>query len=149
MSAQSVLYNTIVVMAHAPLASAMRQCALHVFPDCGSRVLALDVEADEAPETTLQRAHALLDGIRSPGVLIMLDVLGATPANVALQLAQQRQDTAPRLQLIAGINLPMLLRAHCYAHLPLPNMREFAMQGATAGIVVPAITAPTCPHHHD
>ena len=55
----------ILIIAHAPLASALRECALHVFPDCASGVLAVDVLPHDAPETSLadaRRAMAQLSG---------------------------------------------------------------------------------------
>ena len=39
----------ILLIAHAPLAHALRQCALHVFPDCAQDVLALDVQPNAPP----------------------------------------------------------------------------------------------------
>ena len=47
----------ILIIAHAPLATALRECALHVFPDCASGVLALDVLPHDTPEDTLTRAR--------------------------------------------------------------------------------------------
>ena len=50
--------SLILVMAHAPLASALKQCVEHVFPDDAHAVLTLDVPADEHPLHTLQSARA-------------------------------------------------------------------------------------------
>ena len=49
--------NSILIVAHAPLANALRQCALHVFPDCGDGVAALDVQPNVSPEETFQAAR--------------------------------------------------------------------------------------------
>lgn len=54
--------NGIFIIAHAPLASALRQCVLHVFPDAGNALVALDVQADMAPEQTLEQARGLMRG---------------------------------------------------------------------------------------
>ena len=51
----------LLIIAHAPLAHALRECALHVFPDCWQEVLALDVPPHEAPEATLSAARALME----------------------------------------------------------------------------------------
>ena len=75
--------NGILIIAHAPLASALRACALHVFPDCADGVLAIDVLPDESPEATLARAEQALQRLGSDGVLLLSDVFGATPCNVA------------------------------------------------------------------
>ena len=47
--------NAILIIAHAPLANALRQCALHVFPDCGAHVAAIDVQPNLTPEETLNK----------------------------------------------------------------------------------------------
>jgi hypothetical protein len=51
-----VMTNSIFIIAHAPLASALRQCVLHVFPDDVSAVVAFDVQPDSPPEVTLTEA---------------------------------------------------------------------------------------------
>jgi PTS system ascorbate-specific IIA component len=50
----------ILIIAHAPLANALRDCALHVFPDCSAEVMAMDVPPHEAPEDSLSAARLLL-----------------------------------------------------------------------------------------
>jgi len=76
--------NRIFIIAHAPLATALRDCALHVYPECAASVLAVDVLPHEAPEDTLARAQlALKGGVATDGLLVLTDIFGATPANVA------------------------------------------------------------------
>ena len=48
--------NSILIIAHSPFAQALRQCALHVFPDCEQAVVALDVLPNVSPEETLAAA---------------------------------------------------------------------------------------------
>ena len=69
-------------------------------------------------------------------MLILADVLGATPCNVA-----QRLLTDERMRLLAGVNLPMLLRALTYRAEPLPVMAERALAGGAQGVV--AVAAPS------
>jgi PTS system ascorbate-specific IIA component len=101
--------NTIFIIAHAPLANALRDCAMHVYPECALEVLALDVLPDAQPEETLHKANQLLQNISSSGLLVLTDIFGATPANVAQKLVRARQ-----AKLISGVNVPMLFRAVCY-----------------------------------
>ena len=102
--------NSILLIAHAPLAHALRQCALHVFPDCEQDIAAIDVQPNVSPEETLAAARITLAQQlgRSPRskVLVLADVFGATPCNVAQKLVD-----GVRSRLVAGVNLPMLLRA--------------------------------------
>ena len=121
--------NAVLLIAHAPLAHALRECALHVFADAGDDIGALDVDAHEPPEQTLARAQALRARWGERPVLVLTDVLGATPCNVAQRLVAG----APDLRLIAGASLPMLLRAVTYRSQPLDEMAQRALAGGVQG----------------
>ncbi|GAA6142813.1 PTS fructose transporter subunit IIA [Hydrogenophaga sp. 5NK40-0174] len=129
--------NGILIIAHAPLASAMRQCVMHVFPDSASAVAALDVQPNMPPEETLAQARALMAQLDTQGVLVAADVFGATPCNVAQKLVD-----GVRARLVAGVNLPMLLRTVSYRHEPLEALVSRAVMGGTQGVVPVAVTAP-------
>lgn len=129
--------NGIVVIAHAPLASALRQCVLHVFPDAASAVVALDVPANQPPDETLAQARVLAQQLGSEHVLVLTDLFGATPCNVALRLVD-----GVHSRLLAGVNLPMLLRAVTYRHESLDMLVSRALAGGTQGIIPVAVTAP-------
>ena len=129
--------NGILIIAHAPLASALRECALHVFPDCGADVQAVDVPPDEAPETTLVRAQQAMHRLGTEQVLLVSDVFGATPCNVA-----QKLHDGVNTRLVAGANLPMLLRSVCYRHESLQSLSTRAQTGGAQGIVPVGNTAP-------
>ena len=122
--------NRIFIVAHAPLAQALKACAMHVYPECAAEVLALDVKADDTPEQSLQAAQQLWAGVPKGDVLVLTDVLGATPANVAQQWARHR-----KAKIVAGVNLPMLLRSVCYRHEPLEGLLQRAMTGGALGVV--------------
>ncbi len=127
----------ILIIAHAPLASALRLGVLHVFPDVGQGVLALDVPPNEAPETTRMRALQMLVELATPHTLVLTDVFGATPCNVAQKVVDGLQ-----CKLVAGVNLPMLLRTVNYRHEPLDLLVARAMAGGTQSIMQVAVTAP-------
>lgn len=129
--------NRIFLIAHAPLAHALRQCALHVFPDCGNGVVALDVQPNVSPEETLASARIIMDQHRGGGTLVLTDVFGATPSNVA-----QRLVDGIHSKLVTGVNLPMLLRTVSYRHEPLDALVSRAVVGGTQGVMQVAITAP-------
>ena len=129
--------NGIFIIAHAPLASALRQCVLHVFPDNPAGVVALDVQPNMPPDETLAQARIILEQLRTPQVLVLADVFGATPCNVAQKLVD-----GVRTKLITGVNLPMLLRTVSYRHEPLDALVSRALIGATQGVMQVAITAP-------
>ena len=129
--------NGIFIIAHAPLASALRQCVLHVFPDNAPGVAALDVQPNMPPEETLAQARIMLAQLGTSHALVLADVFGATPCNVAQKLVD-----GVHSKLIAGINLPMLLRTVSYRHESLDALVARALIGATQGVMQVAITAP-------
>ena len=129
--------NSLLIVAHAPLANALRQCALHVFPDCGEAVVALDVQPQMPPEESLAAARILLSELKTPHTLVLTDVFGATPCNVALKLVD-----GVNTKLVAGVNLPMLLRCVGYRHEPLESLAARAVAGGTQGVMQVAVSAP-------
>ncbi|MDB5870036.1 MAG: system fructose subfamily component [Polaromonas sp.] len=129
--------NGILIIAHAPLASAFLQCVLHVFPDHPAGVAALDVQPDMPPEETLAQARVLLKQLHTPHTLVLTDMFGATPCNVAQQLAD-----GAATKLVTGMNLPMLLRAVCYRNESLDMLVARALAGASQGVMQVAVTAP-------
>jgi PTS system mannose-specific IIA component len=129
--------NGILLIAHAPLASALRQCVLHVFPDAQDAVVALDVQPNVPPEETLAQARALMAQMAKPQTLVVTDMFGATPCNVA-----QRLVDGVRSKLVCGVNLPMLLRTVSYRHESLDALISRAIIGATQGVMQVAVTAP-------
>lgn len=138
--------NGIFIIAHTPLASALRQCVLHVFADHCTGVAALDVQPDVAPEETLAQAHTMLSQLGTANVLVLADVFGATPCNVAQKLVD-----GVHSQLVTGINLPMLLRTVCYRHETLDALVARALVGAAQGVMHMAVTATEnqAKRHHD
>lgn len=147
--------NAILIIGHAPLAHALRQCALHVFPDCAQVLSAIDVQPNLSPEETLATARIAMAQLTQlpqvDGVLVLTDIFGATPSNVAQKLVDGATS-----RLITGVNLPMLLRSVSYRHEPLDALVARAVVGGTQGVMQVAITAPQNQHrrthdkdHHD
>jgi PTS system ascorbate-specific IIA component len=127
----------IFIIAHAPLASALRASVLHVFPDSARGIAALDVPPQEPTETTRVNALAMLQELNTPNTLVLTDVFGATPCNVAQKVVNGVQS-----KLVAGVNLPMLLRTVNYQHEPLDVLMARAMAGGMQSIMQVAVTAP-------
>ena len=126
----------ILIIAHAPLASALRAGVLHVFPDVADGIIALDVPPSEPTETTILNARAMLAQLQTPNTLVLTDVFGATPCNVA-----QKVIDGVHSRLVAGVNLPMLLRTVNYCHEPLDVLVARALAGGTQSIMQVAVTA--------
>jgi len=139
--------TSILIIAHAPLAHALRECALHVFADCGSSVAALDVQPNQPPEESLAQARIMLDQLGTDTTLVLTDVFGATPCNVA-----QRLVDGVRSRLVTGVNLPMLLRAVSYRAESLDSVVSRAVggpPGGGSGVASPAAKNRTRRNRHD
>lgn len=128
----------LLIIAHAPLASALKAVAEHTYPDCSRRLAALDVPPDMSPEEIEARGRVLLESVRSPQALVLTDVFGATPCNVALRLA----DDPAQVKVVAGVNVPMLWRALCYADNSIEALAARAVAGATQGVMPVANSRP-------
>jgi len=129
--------NGIFIIAHAPLASALRQCVLHVFPDLGDGVAAFDVQPNVSPEESLAVARQALRLLKAQQCLVLTDMFGATPSNVAQKLIDGTES-----RLIAGVNLPMLLRTVNYSEESMEALVVRALAGGTRGIMQVTTTAP-------
>jgi PTS system ascorbate-specific IIA component len=120
----------LLLVAHAPLASSLHEVARHVYADCASRLVAVDVP----PGADLEAAQALIEKalqrLPEAEVLIMADAFGATPCNAALKVA-----ASARVRVVAGVNVPMLWRTLCYADLPLAELVSRAVDGARQGVM--------------
>jgi PTS system ascorbate-specific IIA component len=126
----------ILLVAHAPLASALRSCALHVFPDAAMDIAAMDVASDDPAAATCQAIAALRARWPDQECLVLVDVAGATPCNLARQAPMSGPDAIlPPTELLAGVNLPMLLRVVNYRHEPLGTLVARALAGGTQGML--------------
>jgi len=120
----------LLVIAHAPLASALRQVAEHTFPDCAPTLAVLDVHPGMCAEDVETAARALMAEASQPEWLVLTDVFGATPCNGALRLVGER------VQVLSGVSVPMLWRTLCYAsQKSLTDLARRAVQGAVTGVI--------------
>ena len=121
----------ILLLTHAPLGKAFIEAVTHVFRAPTERFEAIDVNADQdiaEVHALAQAAIARLDA--GSGVLVITDIKGGTPSNCCNSLAVPGQ-----VEVIAGISLPMLLRAITYRRDSLDVVVEMALAGAQSGAV--------------
>jgi mannose/fructose-specific phosphotransferase system component IIA len=96
----------ILVVSHEPLGTALIHCTRHIFGRMPPQLAALDVIPDEDPELALNAARELLKRINDgTGAIVLTDLYGATPARIASRLAEPE-----RIEVIAGVNLPLLVK---------------------------------------
>lgn len=132
--------TAMLIVAHAPLASSLQAVARHTFPDCARRLAALDVPSDMPPEEIEAQLRGVILSLQDREVLVLTDVFGATPCNVAKQVAMQ--DEQRQVKVVTGVNVPMLWRALCYADDSIDALAARAVAGATQGIMQVAVSRP-------
>jgi PTS system ascorbate-specific IIA component len=120
----------LLIIAHAPLASALKAVAAHVYPEEAAQLAVLDVPAAWSADQVEQAARSLLAELAVPQVLVLCDVYGATPFNGAQRLADGQG-----VRMICGVNVAMLWRALSYAHEPIESLLDRAVAGGTQGVV--------------
>lgn len=131
----------LLIIAHTPLASALKAVALHTFPERAHFLEAFDVGPDMSQEDIETHARHLLHKVRNPDALILTDVFGATPCNVAQRLAQTSEE-GHQVKIIAGANVPMLWRSLCYEDRSLDAMVARAVAGASQGVMSVGVSKP-------
>ncbi|WP_158905217.1 PTS sugar transporter subunit IIA [Burkholderia sp. L27(2015)] len=120
----------ILIIAHAPFATALRDCISHIYGGLPARIGVIDITPDNDPAQLLQTAEMELTRLMEEnGALVLTDLFGATPSNIAARLA-----SLPRVRVLAGANLPMLVRAVCYRSIPLDTLVDKALAGGIKGI---------------
>jgi PTS system ascorbate-specific IIA component len=100
-------------------------------------LLALDVHPNTPPEESLSSAQIMVSLSPGQGLLVLTDIFGATPSNVA-----QRLVAGTHAKLVAGVNLPMLLRTVSYCQESLEMLVNRALAGGAQGVMQVANTAP-------
>ena len=121
----------ILIVAHGAFGEALIHCASHVLGKRPLGVRQVGVTVHDDPEAILPQARDLVRQLNTGnGVLVLTDMLGATPSNLAARLLEPGC-----VEGIAGVNLPMLIRALTYREEALSLMVDKAMSGGSAGVV--------------
>lgn len=128
MSEQNKIPVGILLLTHGRLGEALLECARHVLggtlPD---HVAILSAGQDEPVDEVEAKARQLLKGLdQGGGVLVLSDLLGATPARVAARLIDPG-----KVEALSGVSLPMVLRAINYRHRLLPALVQKALLAGT------------------
>jgi mannose PTS system EIIA component len=121
----------LLIITHGRIGEQLLNTATSVLGFCPLQTAHLAVSQKSDPEGLLQQAHRECDELdRGQGVLVLTDMYGSTPSNIANRLSDH-----PQVQVVAGINLPMLVRVLNYPSLNLYEMVNKALSGGHDGIV--------------
>lgn len=120
----------LLLVAHGKLGDSLIECATYVHGHAPQGLLSLDLTGYASTEAmqlaARERIAALDDG---SGVLVLTDIYGATPSNTVCTLLGKGA-----VEVVAGVNLPMLLKALNYQGEPLPTLAKRVAEGGQAGI---------------
>ena len=121
----------ILIIAHGTLGESLIHCASHVLNKRPGRLRQLGITAQDDPLLLLPQARALVKELDDgSGVLICSDMYGGTPSNIAAKLL-----VPGHVEGVAGINLPMLIRALTYREHPLATLVVKAVSGGCEGVM--------------
>lgn len=119
------------LITHATLGDSLIQCACHVLDERPPQVAQIGVAAQDDPDQVLPVAKSLRDSVDTgDGVLVLTDIYGATPSNIATKLLDPG-----KTEVVAGVNVPMLLRVLTYRENDLSALARRAATGGCDGVV--------------
>ena len=122
----------IVVIAHQNLAHELIRAAQHIMGRSEPNLVGVDVSAEWVYEEARERVRAALEAVHDDdGAVILTDMYGGTPANLGMDFLEPG-----RTEVIAGVNLPMLVRLLTYRSKPLEEQVQKALEGGREGVVL-------------
>lgn len=121
----------ILIISHGNLGDSLIYCANHVMGDKSRHLTSLSITTRDDPDAAVDHARELVRQLdQGNGVLILCDICGATPCNIASRLA-----SPGKVECLAGVNLPMLVRALTYRAESLAAVTEKALAGGRDGVI--------------
>ena len=121
----------ILIISHGDLGNSLIHCANHVMGKRPEHLMHLGVTIQDDPDDIVPKALELVKKLDcGDGVLILSDICGATPCNIANQLVNPG-----RVECLSGANLSMLVRALTYRNEPLELLVEKALSGGKEGVM--------------
>lgn len=120
----------LLIISHDGIGGALLDTASNTLGGCPLPARRLAASRDADPEALLSEARACLAEVdQGEGVLVLTDLFGSTPSNIATRL-----EAHGRVRIVTGINLPMLIRVLNYPHLDLDSLVEKAVSGGRDGV---------------
>lgn len=120
----------LLLITHGDIGKATHNAAVSIIGSSPLRVQFLSVNVDDQPEKMIDNALAIVGTLNTgAGVLILTDLYGSTPSNIACAMRHEN------VEVVAGLNLPMLVRILNYPNLPLPRLADKALSGGKEGVM--------------
>jgi PTS system mannose-specific IIA component len=123
----------ILLITHENIGSNLLAVATRLLRTLPLRAEALEVPFDGDPDALLPQASAALRRVDGgQGVLVLTDLYGATPSNLAAKVAR----LGTPVRRVSALSLPMLLRVMNYSELELDELPAVAAAGARNGVIM-------------
>jgi mannose PTS system EIIA component len=121
----------ILVVAHGNLGESLIDCVTHVMGKRPPQLHSIAIGSDRDPSEFVPAAQSLIKDLDSgEGVIVLSDIYGASPCNMVLKLL-----SPGRIEGVAGVNLPMLVRVLNYRDETMKKCYEKAVSGGRDGVV--------------
>lgn len=121
----------LLIITHNQIGAALLATATHMLESCPLESRALEIDNNGNPDDVNKQAREFIEQLdQGDGVLVLTDMYGSTPSNIAAKLLSRG-----KVNVVAGINLPMLVRVLNYADLNLDDLTDKAVSGGHDGIV--------------
>ena len=131
----------LLIIAHGTLGESLIHSASHVMGGRPPLLDQLGIGMHDDPAALLPRARRLVNELdQGQGVLILSDIYGATPCNIVGRLLEPG-----RIEGVAGVNLPMLVRTLTYRNGNLMTLVQKAVSGGREGVI--HFTEEACKQH--
>lgn len=122
----------ILILAHDGIGPALLGTAKLMLDGCPLAAKLLNASTESDPDLLLIDATELTDELDDGGgVLILTDLPGSTPTNIASRIARENDN----VRIVSGVNLSMLIRILNYPDCDLEELTEKALSGGRDGIV--------------
>jgi len=121
----------LLIITHNDIGSSLLESATNMLGCCPVLAETLAVTPDSNPdELRLLARNMIHDLDQGDGVLVLTDMFGSTPSNIATSIELSRN-----ISVVSGVNLPMLVRVLNYPHLSLDKLTAKALSGGCDGII--------------
>jgi PTS system ascorbate-specific IIA component len=122
---------SVLLMTHENIGEIILQTTRRVLGVCPLQTRSLGVTFDSDPDQVLEEARQMVRALDSgDGVLILTDMFGSTPSNLAHKLSEPG-----KVMVVTGLNLPMMIRIMNYPNLDLAQLVEVAVAGGKDGVL--------------
>ena len=123
--------NKILLITHENIGSALLRTAKRTYSNLPIPAKVIPVDYHSAPENVILKLEKIAEQMSpNDGLLILTDMFGSTPCNIALALQDYKH-----IHVVSGLNLPMLLKVMNYPGLALRKLVQKAIQGGKDGVV--------------